>query len=798
MIDNDSPVEESPNISESISQNRTFQKVTPNTTVHPHPIEDPHPLLHMKTTPTSLLHRVHVAAIAVAALGLSTPLQAATFTWDGGAAASNSWGNLDNWNPNAVPTFNNTADLLFNSLTRPDNDLGAARTVRSITYGADMDGAFLTNFRTFNGGAAAALTMQADSGNASISVDANATGNITLGWNGVGTAGGALTLGSNLDIIHNGSGELLINRQITGAGFGFTKTGTGTVRIASANANSFTGTVGVSQGRLIMGSTSAAGADLNTASSITLSGGALEMRTTSALNKTLTPNMTVTASSTLAYNNTTATTQSLTVSTGTMILNGNLTVQNISSGTTLANQILITRNMTGAGDLIVDTYNNVTSSTPSTDFGLGRVALGGDNSAWTGNLVITKGTAQLFGDTALGQFSLGTGDIILGETGNSSGAGFLLAASTPTAGGKTLSNDIIVRSGGFRTIRGGSDHTYNLNGNILLEGDLNVHNGLFFTDKHMILNGNISGVGGLSLTESGNPGFIRLTGSNTYSGATSVGTGAVLNILSASGNAIGDSSAVTFAGAGSTLVFNSTNEAVGSIASAATDGAINLGANTLTTGGNNQSTSFGGVINGTGGNLIKVGSGTMTLTAAQTYTGGTTLTAGTLVLGTGATLASNNIQIGAGTNLDASGLGSALTIAAGNRIGGDGTLTGDLTLDSSAQFVFTLTSTLDVTGTVTLANSFGVASLVNADGSDIDWTTVGVGTYTLIANAGDFSNITNFGEAFAVNNVGGSGNKAYFQNGSLQLVVAVPEPTTMVLLTAGLTTVMAFRRRRHV
>jgi fibronectin-binding autotransporter adhesin len=746
----------------------------------------------MKTNSTSPLRRVAAAVLASLVLAWSSPLHAATFTWDGGAAGSDSWGNLDNWNPNAVPTFNNTADISFNNLTRPNNDTGAVRTIRSITYGADMDSDFNTNLRTFNGGASAALTLDSDAGDATITILAGATGNLSLGWNGVGTAGGALTLADNLLVTHNGSGEFLISRQISGTGFGFTKAGTGTMRVAAANANSFTGAVAVNAGRLIMASTAAVGADLNTASAVNLGGGTLEIRTTNALNKTLTSNMTVSSASTLAYNNTTGTTQSLSLNTGSMALNADLTVQNISATTTLNNQVIINRNMTGTGDLIVETYNNITSSTPSTDFALGRVALGGNNSGWSGDLVIRQGTAQIFGDTALSQFNAGTGAIILGETSNSFGSGLLLSASTPTAGPKTLSNDIIVRSGGFRTIRGGSDHTYNINGNITLEGDLNVHNGLFFTDKNMILNGNISGVGGLSITESGNPNFTRLTGNNTYSGATSIGTGAVLNILSTSGNAIGDSSAVTFAGAGATLVFNSTNETVGSIASAGSDGAINLGANTLTTGGNNSSTSYGGNINGTGG-LTKTGSGTMTLTGSNTYTGTTTVSQGTLLLTSTATLSSTNIQVSTGAALDASALVGGLTIASGNRIGGDGSFTGDLNLGIGAELVFSLTSTFDVSGVVTLDNTFGINSLVDVDGNAINWALVSENTYTLIGTTtSDFSNISNFGLSNAAD-VGG-GKLAYFQNGSLELVV-IPEPSSGMLLLGGLGLLAVLRRR---
>lgn len=47
------------------------------------------------------------------------------------------------------------------------------------------------------------------------------------------------------------------------------------------------------------------------------------------------------SASTLAYNNTTATNQQLLLNTGSMVLNADLTVQNISATTTLANVINI-------------------------------------------------------------------------------------------------------------------------------------------------------------------------------------------------------------------------------------------------------------------------------------------------------------------------------------------------------------------------------------------------------------------------------------------------------------------------
>ena len=66
-----------------------------------------------------------------------------------------------------------------------------------------------------------------------------------------------------------------------------------------------------------------------------------------------------------------------------------------------------------------------------------------------------------------------------------------------------------------------------------------------------------------------------------------------------------------------------------------------LGSNALTAGLNNLDTEVSGTIvdggsaGGAGGGLIKVGSGTLTLSGTNTYTGGTTITTGTLQIGNG-------------------------------------------------------------------------------------------------------------------------------------------------------------------
>ncbi|NBO75138.1 MAG: hypothetical protein EBV29_10945, partial [Gammaproteobacteria bacterium] len=94
-----------------------------------------------------------------------------------------------------------------------------------------------------------------------------------------------------------------------------------------------------------------------------------------------------------------------------------------------------------------------------------------------------------------------------------------------------------------------------------------------------------------TLTKSGT-GSLTFGGANTYTGSTTVSAGSL--VLSGSGG-VPDGSAMSIAG---TFNLAGISDTVGSVAGA---GSIALGSGTLTTGGDNSSTSFTGVISGTSG-----------------------------------------------------------------------------------------------------------------------------------------------------------------------------------------------------
>src|SRR5262249_35838859 len=94
--------------------------------------------------------------------------------------------------------------------------------------------------------------------------------------------------------------------------------------------------------------------------------------------------------------------------------------------------------------------------------------------------------------------------------------------------------------------------------------------------------------------------------------------------------ALPTNAAVTI-GAHGSLNINSGSQTIGSLSGS---GSANLGASTLTIGTNNASTTYFGVINGSGG-VTKAGTGTLTFRGdqANAYTGATDVLNGTLALG---------------------------------------------------------------------------------------------------------------------------------------------------------------------
>jgi fibronectin-binding autotransporter adhesin len=499
------------------------------------------------------------AVFAVAIPTFSSAVRAGN-TWTGGHGTSTSWAQALNWSGGTLPTLGTTSELVFGSagFARPVSFIGANTTVGALTFNSNVNTAAVAiNLWGFPAGqAASTLTLGGTSAPGAINVDSGATQNITLG--GTTSPVGSFALGANLSVNHNSSSSLLlVNRPFTGA-FGVTKTGVGTFQ--SAAYHTFTGPATINGGRWIFSAfpvdAGTAGADLSASSSVVLDGGTMEVQgpNFTSFAKTFSIPFTVSAPSTLAYNNLNPSTSRILTLSGTaaFALNSDLTIANSSTySATLANGINIQRTVTGTGRIIVSTQNNIASSTDSAT--LQRVQLTGDSPLWSGGLWVARGTAVINAPTNANP--AGTGPITIGTTGSTFGAG--LGFNQGVNISVTLNNEIIVRGGGFRIIRNNGEFStfITLSGPVKLEGDVTIDHTLG-SGRWLTLSGNISGPGGINVTRGGGAAAagsgVRLSGTNTYLGATSVATTAALYIDGSVTSSINVATGALIGGEGST------------------------------------------------------------------------------------------------------------------------------------------------------------------------------------------------------------------------------------------------------
>ncbi|EBW5576980.1 fibronectin-binding autotransporter adhesin ShdA [Salmonella enterica subsp. enterica serovar Teddington] len=319
---------------------------------------------------------------------------------------------------------------------------------------------------------------------------------------------------------------------------------------------------------------------------------------------------------------------------GTTISGGTLTVDHadsLGSGDIDNSGVL----KVGEGEL----ENTLFGSGSLVKTGTGELTLSGDNS-YSGGTTITGGTL-----TADHADSLGSGDIansgVLqvgeGELKNTlSGSGSLVKTGT---GELTLNGDNDYSGG--TTISGGTltaDHADSLGtGAIANSGVLQVGEGE--------LENTLSGSGSLVKTGSGE---LTLSGDNDYSGGTIISDGTL-------------------------IADNADSLGTGAVANS---GVLQVGEGEL------ENTLSGS------GSLVKTGTGELTLSGDNTYSGGTTITSGTLMadhadsLGTGAVANSGVLQVGEGELENTlSGSGSLVKTGTGElTLSGDNSYSGTTTI----------------------------------------------------------------------------------------------------------------------
>lgn len=479
---------------------------------------------------------------------------------------------------------------------------------------------------------------------------------------------------------------------------------------------------------------------------------------------------------TLTLNGNNTYTGTTTIQGGTVFANGSSTTSQINiNGGTNTTLVVTDPGATGLGSINIAT--GVT--TPSLLFRLdggGTIALPNTligNSGITTNIDVnnngtgTNGVVQLNGTA-----TSGIGNVTLNITGGN-GYSLHLATLRSTAGaaGTTVVNPTTANVT-LGTITSGTALAYNWQ----LDG----------TSTGNAVTGAITnGSGGISVTKS-NSSTWTLSGDNTYTGATVVNAGTLVlsgtntgngatsvvggTLQAGANNALNPNSAVTMTDAATAVLdLNGKLGTIGSLAGGgALGGNVTLGSGTLTTGGDGTSTAFAGAISG-GGNLVKTGFGTFTLNAAQSFTGTTTVDAGSLLVNN--TLASSTVTVANAATLGGTGtLAGTTTISSGGNLSPAtgttaGTLTfGGLTLDAGSSLAYEFGGTSDlvaVTGVNALTLNGGALSLYAAGG--VAPLTVD-GTYTLFTYNTSFlgllTNLSVFnsqaGKTYSVADAGGS------------------------------------------
>ncbi|HEY9250539.1 MAG TPA: autotransporter-associated beta strand repeat-containing protein [Rariglobus sp.] len=390
-------------------------------------------------------------------------------------------------------------------------------------------------------------------------------------------------------------------------------------------------------------------------------------------------------------------------------------------------------------------------------------------------------------------WSNGAGDNIIGFS--SSVTGTAPSAVTVTLGTNILLQQINMGgSYGSNVIIGGNGNslTFTSSGTPLLSNNS--------SSKTITIDAVIAGTG-VNLKKS-LQGTIILTQANTYTGTLSVLNGKIVlgtggSLVAGNALVLGDSSGGTSGvfqlgnGGGAVDVTVSSLTTAGTGTANAVVGGSSA-TSTLTI-NNSGAVNYGGLLGGSGTNqnnlaLAKSGTGTLTLSGANTYLGTTRVNAGTLALGASGSLASTTYSVANGATFDVSAKSTYSLASAA------------VTLDvgsASAGFFNGPTGALTLGNALTI--NFSTSTLTNGQ------------TYNLFdygSQTGDFSSVTLSGSITGslvlgsadtwTGSFGGYDFTFSETTGILSLQTsAVPEPSTFALISGALTLAgCAFRRNR--
>ncbi len=433
--------------------------------------------------------RLSLPLAAAAAILAATSAHAAPLTWDNGAATAN-WNTSDlNWTGAA---WNNATpdDAIFDATGVGPIALTEAITAGTITIntaGYTIDTS--TFGLTLNTGVTAAESAGLSGATA-----------LTLGANNTWSVAATKTLTTTLEI---------------GGAFGLTKTGDGTLDLSGANT--YSGGTTISAGTVNFGSATALGT------------GALAFDNGGTANSTAVFNIagTHTNAITVATGSTGVNTIQTTNGTGTVVLNGAVT---LNSGTTLKLDNSGSTLEFGTLALISGDGGIETTGTST-----GNIIFRGDNTYSGGTLLSGSGvhvpaasTIGPDGSPTAGNFGTGTLTI--------NGA----SMRSTTVGDTTIGNAVTL-SGNLSVINVTNEKSLTFSGPVTLTGTRTITStvGNTVASKSLIISGAIGdGGNGFGLIKQG-AGSLTLSGPNTYGGDTTLNGGTVI-ISNASSLGAGD------------------------------------------------------------------------------------------------------------------------------------------------------------------------------------------------------------------------------------------------------------------
>ncbi len=402
--------------------------------------------------------------------------------------------------------------------------------------------------------------------------------------------------------------------------------------------------------------------------------------------------------------------------------------------------------------------------------GGGDVGAGGGNGGFGAGSGSSSGGGGGGGGMGGAVFVAGGGTLVIGGQGSTAGSSASRGTGNNGAGnGQAFGNDIFIQGATTLTFAPGAGQTYTLTNDIADEAG----NG-----------GNPANKGAVAMTGAGT---LVLTAASSFAGGTTASRG-LINFNAA--NNFG-SGTISLNGGGLQWATGNTTDISGRLAAFGSGGA------TFDTSGNNVT--FANALSGAGG-LTKAGNGTLALSTANAYTGGTTIAAGTLRLtGTGTLGAATGATTVSGGTLDLGGstqTQSALTLSGGTIQNGGlntsitstgGTING---VGGTASLTTTSGTTI-VTGT----NTYSGATTVNGGVLDVvgsisdptvnaNGTLMGTGTVaaTQVNAGGTFAP----GNGTAGTSMSIAGNLA-FASGAIYLVQVNPSTASFATVTGTAT-----------